>query len=117
MFSKIVVLAMRSHWKPLNRLIHEKHEDDREILINKEKSVTEKGGGMLSGLTYAGEPPTGPFVLSLVAGVLILLGCSGRKRTSVLENVLGHTKSAAITVLNSYQDMQSVISPYPKNLE
>ncbi len=40
--------------------------------------------------------------------------CSGRKRTSVLENVLGHTKSAAITVLNSYQDMQTVISPYPK---
>lgn len=42
--------------------------------MNKEKSVTEKGGGMPSGLTYAGESPAGPFVLSLVAGVLILLG-------------------------------------------
>jgi hypothetical protein len=29
-------------------------------------------------------------------------GCSGRKWTSVLENVLGYTVSATITVLNSY---------------
>ena len=28
--------------------------------------------------------------------------CSGRKRISVLENVLGYTMSATITVLNSY---------------
>ena len=28
--------------------------------------------------------------------------CSGRKWTSVLENVLGYTVSATITVLNSY---------------
>ncbi len=43
--------------------------------------------------------------------------CSGRKRTSVLENVLGHTMSDTITVLNSYQERRAVISTYPKNLE
>ena len=46
-----------------------------------------------------------------------LIGCSGRKRTPVLENVLGHTKSDTITVLNSYQQRQTVISTDPKNLE
>jgi hypothetical protein len=34
------------------------------------------------------------------------VGCSGRKRMSVLENVLGHTMSYTITVLNSYQERQ-----------
>ena len=42
--------------------------------MSEKLSVTEKGGGTPSGLTYAGEPPTGPFVLSLVSGVLIILG-------------------------------------------
>ena len=42
---------------------------------------------------------------------------SGRKRTSVLENVLGHRMSDTIMVLNSYQKRQTVISPYPNNLE
>ena len=67
-----------------------------------------KGGGvgLLAGLLLCGP------VLGLIAGA-----CSGRKRTSVLENVLGHIMSATITVLNSYQDRQTVISPYPKNLE
>jgi hypothetical protein len=43
--------------------------------MTEEQSVIEKGGSKPSGLTlYAGEPPTGPFVLALVSGVLILLG-------------------------------------------
>ena len=45
------------------------------------------------------------------------LPCSGRKRTSVLENVLGHRMSDTIMVLNSYQERQIVISPYPNNVE
>ena len=43
--------------------------------------------------------------------------CSGRKRTSVLKNVLGHTMSDTITVLNYYLERQTVISPYSKDLE
>ena len=49
--------------------------------------------------------------------ILYADGCSGRKRTSVLENVLGHRMSDTIMVLNSYQERQTVISPYPNNLE
>ena len=43
--------------------------------------------------------------------------CDGRKRISVQENGLEHTLSDTITVLNSYQERQTVISPYPNNLE
>ena len=39
-----------------------------------------------------------------------LEGCSGRNRTSALENVLDRTLSDTITVLNSYQERQTVIS-------
>jgi ABC-type multidrug transport system permease subunit len=42
--------------------------------MSEEKSVTEQGGGVIAAPTYAGEVPTGPFVISLVSGVLILLG-------------------------------------------
>jgi hypothetical protein len=42
--------------------------------MSEEKSVTGQGAGAPAAPTYAGEVPTGPFVLSLVAGVLIVLG-------------------------------------------
>jgi hypothetical protein len=42
--------------------------------MSEEKSVTEQGAGVPAPPTYAGEVPTGPFVISLVSGVLILLG-------------------------------------------
>ena len=42
--------------------------------MNEEISAAEQGGGSPAALAYAGEPPTGPFVLSLVSGVLIILG-------------------------------------------
>ncbi len=43
--------------------------------------------------------------------------CSGRKRTSVLENVLGHTMNDTTTVLNSYPERQTVIFTLSENLE
>ena len=42
--------------------------------MSEDNSVAGQVGGSFSGPKYVGEPPTGPFVLSLVSGVLILLG-------------------------------------------
>ncbi|MCJ7569477.1 MAG: hypothetical protein MUO58_18370 [Anaerolineales bacterium] len=64
-----------------------------------------------------GGPTRNPKTPAELVYLLGEVGCSGRKRTSVQENVLGHTLGDTITVLNSYQERQTVISPYPKNLE
>lgn len=42
--------------------------------MSEEKNEAEQGAGIPATPTYAGEIPTGPFVLALVSGVLILLG-------------------------------------------
>ncbi len=56
--------------------------------------------------TWAGEIRYPTTCLRWFGGVR----CSGRNRTSVLENVLDRTLSDTITVLNSYQERQTVIS-------
>lgn len=42
--------------------------------MSDDRSVSERSGRAPAAPTFASEPPTGPFVLSLVSGVLIILG-------------------------------------------
>ena len=74
----------------------------------------------LYGIGRIGQEGAGDWQYHLgdaLGSVRQVTGCSGRNRTSVLENVLGHTMSDTITVLSSHQERQTVVSPYPNNLE